>query len=246
MKKYFIIIGVLVVIMIISIVFFIKTVFPVLFTEGRHYKDFDTGVYAQVNPDESLPNTRGYDQLIINGKEYSLIYDGFGSFYHASKDAKLLKPFANFGYEQQYTLYEVESDCDFSVYVDSKNSALFCERTDMDAFYEYYTDYTNFDFYSYFDEKDDEIKETNIDSDKFSNLLEKYGDNPHIDFVDYKKKDISWLTIVPVSKDKLYQDRQIDLYIMENNIYMHRSLGDIKLSDEDAEYFLQFFEQQKS
>ena len=237
MKKYFIIIGVLVIVLLILFGFCAKTVF----TEGRRYEDVDTGVYAQINPDESLPNIHGYDQLIINGKEYSLIYDGFGSFYHASKEAKLLKPFANFGYEQQYTLYEVESDCDFSIYVDSKNSALFCERVNTEAFYEYYTNYANFDFYSYLDENDDEIIKANFDSESFSKLIENYDDNPHIDSVAYKKKDVSWLTIVPVSKDKLYKDWQTDLYKIGNNVYMHRSLGDIKLSDEDAEYFSQFF-----
>ncbi len=237
MKKYFIIIVILAVVLLITIGFCVKTVF----TEGRHYEDVDTGVYAQVNTDKTLPNIYGYDQLLINNKEYSLLLDNYTNIYHATKEAKLLKPFANFGDEQQYTLYEVESDCDFSIYVDSKNSALFCERINIEAFNDYYTDYNNFYFYSYIDKNDDKIKKTNIDSTKYSNLIEKYEDNPHIDSVNEKKKDSSWLTIVPVSKDKLYQDWQTDLYKIGNSVYMHRGLGDIKLSDEDAEYFLQFF-----
>lgn len=165
---------------------------------------------------------------------------------HASDYAAVLEPFANFGDENQYTLYEVENDCDFKVYADSKNRALYCETEFVDDLIDFYSNYSNFDFYCYLNNNDDEIKKTNIDSDKFSNLLEKYDDNPNITYADYKKKDITWLTIVPVSKDKLYQDSQTDLYKIENNVYLHRSLGDIKLSDKDAEYFLQFFEQQKS
>lgn len=242
MKKYFIIIGILIVVLLITVGFFVKTV---LFTEGRYYDDVDTGIKAEIDTENDIKDNYRYDYLIIEGKQYSLVQkDNY--LLHASDYAAVLEPFANFGDENQYTLYEVENDCDFKVYADSKNRALYCDTEFVDDLIDFYSNYSNFDFYCYLNNNDDEIKKTNIDSDKFSNLLEKYDDNPNITYVDYKKKDITWLTIVPVSKDKLYQEWQTDLYKMENNVYLHRSLGDIKLSDKDAEYFLQFFEQQKS
>ncbi len=236
MKKYFIIIGILIVVLLIAVGFFVKTV---LFTEGRYYDDVDTGIKAKIDIENDIKDNYRYDYLIIEGKQYSLVQkDNY--LLHASDYATVLEPFANFGDEYQYTLYEVENDCDFKVYADSKNRALYCETEFVDDLIDFYSNYSNFDFYCYLN-NNDEIKKTNIDSDKFSNLLEKYDDNPNITYVDYKKKDVSWLTIVPVSKDKLYKDWQTDLYKIGNNVYMHRSLGDIKLSDEDAEYFLQFF-----
>ena len=242
MKKYFIIIGILIVVLLITVGFFVKTV---LFTEGRYYDDVDTGIKAEIDTENDIKDNYRYDYLIIEGKQYSLVQkDNY--LLHASDYAAVLEPFANFGDENQYTLYEVENDCDFKVYADSKNRALYCETEFVDDLINFYSNYSNFDFYCYLNNNDGEIKKTNIDSDKFSNLLEKYDDNPNITYVDYKKKDITYLTIVPVSKDKLYQEWQTDLYKIENNVYLHRSLGDIKLSDKDAEYFLQFFEQQKS
>ena len=242
MKKYFIIIGILIVVLLITVGFFVKTV---LFTEGRYYDDVDTEIKAEIDTENDIKDNYRYDYLIIEGKQYSLVQkDNY--LLHASDYATVLEPFANFGDENQYTLYEVENDCDFKVYADSKNRALYCETEFVDDLINFYSDYNNFDFYCYLNNNDDEIKKTNIDSDKFSSLLKKYDDNPHITYVDYKKKDITFLTIVPVSKDKLYQEWQTDLYKIENNVYLHRSLGDIKLSDKDAKYFLQFFEQQKS
>jgi sensor domain CHASE-containing protein len=49
MKKYFIIIGVLFVALLISVGFFLRTV---LFTEGRHYDDVDTGIRVAKGSDK--------------------------------------------------------------------------------------------------------------------------------------------------------------------------------------------------
>lgn len=65
MKKYFIIIGILIVVLLITVGFFVKTV---LFTEGRYYDDVDTEIKAEIDTENDIKDNYRYDYLIIEGK----------------------------------------------------------------------------------------------------------------------------------------------------------------------------------
>ena len=124
-----------------------------LFTEGRYYDDVDTGIKAEIDTENDIKDNYRYDYLIIEGKQYSLVQkDNY--LLHASDYATVLEPFANFGDENQYTLHEVENDCDFKVYADSKNRALYCETEFVDDLIDFYSNYSNFDFYCYLNNND--------------------------------------------------------------------------------------------
>lgn len=88
------------------------------------YKNVDTGVTAII--DSSKENMYGVDNLIINGEEYSLIKDDNLNVIHAGDNVEIISPFANFGENNAYTLYEIKTDLPFKVYIDNKNKALFC------------------------------------------------------------------------------------------------------------------------
>ena len=104
-----------------------------LFTEGRYYDDVDTGIKAEIDTENDIKDNYRYDYLIIEGKQYSLVQkDNY--LLHASDYATVLEPFANFGDENQYTLYEVENDCDFKVYADSKKVTLESDPEDVAGF----------------------------------------------------------------------------------------------------------------
>ena len=89
MKKYFIIIGILIVVLLITVGFFVKTV---LFTEGRYYDDVDTGIKAEIDTENDIKDNYRYDYLIIEGKQYSLVQkDNY--LLHASETLLLPLPF---------------------------------------------------------------------------------------------------------------------------------------------------------
>ncbi len=114
-------------------------------TEPYYYENVDTGILAVI--DESQNNTYGVDHLIINDEHYSMVKDENTNIVHAyGDDLELLEPFANFGEDGSYTLYEIKTDLPFKVYIDNKNRAVFCLDENVDACREYFLhkDYVNY------------------------------------------------------------------------------------------------------
>ncbi len=113
--------------------------------EPYYYENVDTGILAVI--DESQNNTYGVDHLIINDEHYSMVKDENTNIVHAyGDDIELLEPFANFGEDGAYTLYEIKTDLPFKVYIDNKNRAVFCLDENVDACREYFLhkDYFNY------------------------------------------------------------------------------------------------------
>lgn len=101
-----------------------------------YFDNVDTGTLAVI--DESQNNTYGIDHLIINDEHYSLVKDDSLNIIHAYGDIEILQPFANFGKDGSYTLYEIKTDLPFKVYIDNKNKAVFCLDENVDACREYF------------------------------------------------------------------------------------------------------------
>ncbi len=116
-------------------------VFCVLFLtscqEPYYYKNVDTGILAVI--DESQNNIYGVDHMIINDVHYSMVKDENTNIVHAyGDDIELLEPFANFGEDGAYTLYEIKTDLPFKVYIDNKNRAVFCQDENVDTCRDYF------------------------------------------------------------------------------------------------------------
>lgn len=104
--------------------------------EHYYYKNVDTGIVATV--DSSKNNVYGIDNLIINGKNYSLVKDDSLNILHADNDVEILAPFANFGENGSYTLYEIKTELPFKVYIDNKNRAIFCMEENVEKCKQYF------------------------------------------------------------------------------------------------------------
>ncbi|MBQ8782902.1 MAG: hypothetical protein IJZ57_03935 [Clostridia bacterium] len=240
MKKYFIIVGILFIILLISVGFCVKTVF----SEGRHYEDVDTEIKAEIDVENDIKDNNRYDYLIIEDNQYSLVQkDNY--LLHASDYATVLEPFANFGDEYQYTLYEVESDCDFKVYADSKNRALYCETVNVEALLDYYSDFNNYSFNGYFNDQEEKNYKIHIDANKLNDLLSAHDDsNGGVTFL---RKDAEVLNIVPLSNDNLIEECQINFIKYNDKIYIANGfttdkITAIELTDEESEYFGKMFD----
>ncbi len=105
--------------------------------EPYYYPNVDTGILAVI--DESQNNIYGVDHMIINDEHYSMVKDENTNIVHAyGDDIELLEPFANFGEDGAYTLYEIKTDLPFKVYIDNKNRAVFCQDENVEKCRDYF------------------------------------------------------------------------------------------------------------
>ncbi len=215
--------------------------------ETYYYYDYvNTGIKAEIDTACEEASYHIYDHLIIESKEYSVLTDENLNLMHACDRATVVMPYANFGKEYEYTLYEVDSACDFKVYADSKNRALFCEREYIADFKAYYTDYNNYYFECYFNDDEENVSRLDIEGDKVNELVlnQNYSDKKQITF---NRSDVIQLTIVPFSKDNLIEDWQINLLKHNDKIYIAdgytiKTVEAFELSKEQISYFNKFFE----
>ena len=135
----------------------------------------DTGIHATDDVYEGFM----FKSLTIQGEVYCLLTDEHANLLHADKDkTEILSPFANFGDDPLYTLYEVRTDAGIKLYTDNRNLALFCKETDVDTFHDFYSDYVNYDFF-YYDEEDPD-REFSLpldasDVERLKNFVEQYS-----------------------------------------------------------------------
>lgn len=214
--------------------------------ESYYYYDYvDTGVKAEIDTNCKEESYHAYDHLIIESKKYSVLADENINLIHASDRATVMAPYANFGNEYEYTLYEVDSACDFKVYADSRNRALFCERENREKFKEYYSNYNNYYFECYFEDNEKETVKLNIDGRMINNLV--FNQNYSDDAITLSQGDVQQLTIVPFSKDNLIEDWKINILKHNNKIYVadgytNNTVDAFELAKEEADYFNKLFE----
>ena len=105
-----------------------------------------TGVTVELDPSVEQPYE--VTDIIINDEKY------VATEYYASKQARRIKPIAN--YAEHHTFYELESDSGIYVIADNINLKIFVKPGDSERFAEYYGDGTNYN-YLCLDENDDVI-----------------------------------------------------------------------------------------
>ena len=160
------------------------------FPKPYYLEPVDTGIHATDDVYEGYM----FKSLTIEGEVYQLLTDEHGNLLHADKDkTEILSPFANFGSDPLYTLYEVKTDAGIKLYTDNRNLALFCKETDADTFYAFYDDWENYDFYCYNEKDLDQTIPLAMDAGEVERLKQfvdqyslEYGDDGKSAQVEYQ------------------------------------------------------------
>lgn len=197
-----------------------------------YYDDVNTKVKAVV--DDSVENPHAFDTLLINDERYILLKDEYANLLHACDETKILSPFANFGDDVRYTLYEVQNSAGITILADNHNRALFCKDTDKEKFYNYYGNDDVYDFgYRLVDENNS--KKLNVSPSIIEAIKAKYDElgegNTTINPAESKE-----YAITKTSKDNLMTENVFFLIENKGVFYLPPQVGNdnncIKLDKE--------------
>lgn len=194
-----------------------------------YYPSVDTGKTAEMK------------KVYSNRKIDSIVYGNIilvspesiddNTVFHVSDNAKILEPVCNFGNKNQYTLYEVYSEVDFPVYVDSKNKIVFVEERFEDDLLNYYSDFNNYLFSAYIKGYKHQ-KNVEFEKDFINTLYEEYADIKNGNKL--TEKDGTQIYLSPQSKDGLVEKTNILLYKVKDDYYWESDFYYVsKLKDDE-------------
>ncbi len=214
-----------------SLCFIVVIVSVVFMKTELYYPNVKTGITAKW---VESSGSRRYNFLLVGEKLLVAPQNGNLTF-SASDQAKIKDAYANFGDENDYTLYTVESSLAFTVYTDNKNRVLFCESANEEAFLEYYTNYDNYTF-----------KTSIVDTEELcfkqgfmNQIVIKYSNKDQTQGIQLSDNDVEMIEFTPISNDRLIEGFPLNFFVYNNEVYFDIGyVCGVKLEADESMYIL--------